>query len=278
MSGHGRAVARHYDLLDPWYRGLWGEHLHHGLWETREEPLETAVRRLAELAARHAGAGPAVRVLDLGCGYGGTSRLLAAEYGARVTGVTLSPVQYARAVASTSDGNPAFLLADWLPDGAGLPDAAFDAVVAIESFSHMADADRALAEIHRVLRPGGRLVVLDWLAGPRPRGLVRRALLGPIARDALVPGLRSAHATRSLLARAGFSVIEAEDLSRQVRPTWGTGLTRVGRRALTDPGTRAMLRDRAAPARSFVGAMARIAMGFRTGAFRYGLVTAERPA
>lgn len=275
-GAHERAVARHYDVLDPWYRELWGQDLHHGLWETGDEPLETAVRRLAELAARRAGAGPGVRVLDLGCGYGGTSRLLAAEYGARVKGVTVSPVQFAYAEARARDGNPAYVLGDWLTEAAGVPEGAFDAVVAIESLSHMTDGTRALSEVHRVLRPGGRLVVLDWLAGRLPRGVTRRGLLDPITRDALVPGLRSFDALRGLVGRAGFDVLDAEDLSSRVQRTWTAGLARVAWRTVTDSGTRALLRDSAAPARSFVAAMARIAIGYRTGAFRYGLLTAER--
>src|SRR5258708_36268948 len=45
------AVAAHYDNLDRYYRELWGEHVHHGLWRTGRETPETAVRQLIDLVA-----------------------------------------------------------------------------------------------------------------------------------------------------------------------------------------------------------------------------------
>ncbi|MDP9384651.1 MAG: methyltransferase type 11, partial [Actinomycetota bacterium] len=60
------AVGGHYDALDRWYREIWGEHVHHGLWEERRLAPEAAARRLAErvgdLAAIRAGEG--ARVAD----------------------------------------------------------------------------------------------------------------------------------------------------------------------------------------------------------------------
>ena len=96
-------VADHYDELDATYRDLWGEHVHHGLWLTGTETPETAVRQLVELVAEHARVGPGRRVCDVGCGYGATARMLQREYGARVSGITLSPAQYAHATAAGTD-------------------------------------------------------------------------------------------------------------------------------------------------------------------------------
>src|SRR3954468_19248407 len=72
------AVGTHYDALDRWYREIWGEHVHHGLWLQRRDPPDVAARRLADHVADLAGVGQGDRVADAGCGYGGTSRRLAA--------------------------------------------------------------------------------------------------------------------------------------------------------------------------------------------------------
>src|SRR5688500_13200612 len=107
-------VADHYDELDRVYREVWGEHVHHGLWRTgRESPTE-AVEALVELVAGEAGVRPACDAVDIGCGYGATARYLAAKYGARVTGLTITPAQYKFAVAATPGDNPRYLLRDWL--------------------------------------------------------------------------------------------------------------------------------------------------------------------
>ncbi|WP_218280060.1 class I SAM-dependent methyltransferase [Verrucomicrobium spinosum] len=161
-------VARHYDQLDGFYREIWGEHVHHGLWETGSESSYEAVRAMSHLVAIKAALVPGAEVCDLGCGYGGTSRLLADEYGARVTGLTVSPAQQRYAVDVTrTPGNPSYLVEDWMCNQR--PDAVFDALVAIESTEHMADKARVFSEVARVLKPGGRMVVCAWLAGEAPK-------------------------------------------------------------------------------------------------------------
>ena len=86
------AVARHYDELDPFYRELWGEHIHHGYWATGRESPGEAVRALVDLVAVRAGIRAGCDVCDVGCGYGGTARILASGYRANVVGYTLDVV------------------------------------------------------------------------------------------------------------------------------------------------------------------------------------------
>ena len=108
------------------------------------------------------------RVLDAGTGIGGTARLIAAERGARVTAVDLTP-EYCE-------------VATWLNDSVGLgdsievriadvtelpfDDASFDVVVSQHVQMNIADKHRLYAETRRVLAPGGRLALWDVTAGP----------------------------------------------------------------------------------------------------------------
>src|SRR5262249_31119668 len=85
-------IRWHYDLATPFYRLLWGRHIHHGLWDTTESP-SVAQQKLTETLAAAARIEGGERVVDLGCGMGGSSIFLAKHRGCRVTGVTLSPVQ-----------------------------------------------------------------------------------------------------------------------------------------------------------------------------------------
>src|SRR5262249_6171570 len=89
-----RAIRLHYDLATPFYRLLWGAHIHHGLWDADESPA-LAQRRLIEDLAAAAEIRPGSTVLDVGCGMGGSAMHLARHLGCRVTGLTLSPVQCA---------------------------------------------------------------------------------------------------------------------------------------------------------------------------------------
>ena len=277
-------VGHHYDELDPFYRTLWGEHLHHGLWTTgRESPAEAALALVDEVARRagigDAPAGP-VDVCDVGSGYGAVARRLA-DHGARVTGLTVSEAQYRHAVAATGadpEGGPAssprFFLRDWLEND--LPDASFDAVIAIESLSHMADPGRAVAEAWRVLRPGGRFVACAWLAAERPASWEVRWLLRPICDEGRLPGLPASSDYGRWMARAGFTDATLDDISHRVDRTWAVVARRVAR-AVLGPASWRYLLDGRNTERAFALSVLRLLVAFRTGAMRYGIVTGRKP-
>lgn len=269
----GPAVARHYDALDQVYRAVWGEHVHHGYWTDRGQSPEQAVRALVELVADAARIGPGTRVCDVGCGYGASARLLAGERGALVTGLTLSGAQ-ARYAHSRERPGVTVLQRDWLRNE--LPDACFDAVIAIESISHMPQRARVFAEAHRVLATGGRLVVLDWLAPQRPRHWQQRTLLEPICREGHLPSLDSLRGYGELCSCAGFSDVRGRDISRHVWRTWPIVLGRGVRRLGHDAELRRLLWDREHSEHGFVPMIARLMIGYATRGFRYGMLTARR--
>jgi len=174
-----QGVTRHYDSLDGIYRSVWGEHVHHGYWVTGRESPERAVEQLVEVVADAARVGEGTRVCDVGCGYGATSRALVSGRGARVPGLTVSGAQQRFAQARSPSGNPRILLGDWLAND--LSDEGFDAVIAIESISHMRDRARVFSECHRVLVPGPAGGAR--LAGARPTA----GLATPVAARAHLP-------------------------------------------------------------------------------------------
>jgi tocopherol O-methyltransferase len=60
-------VANHYNELDVFYRELWGEHLHHGLWITGQESSQVAVRHLVDVVAKEAQIKAGDHVIDIDC-------------------------------------------------------------------------------------------------------------------------------------------------------------------------------------------------------------------
>ena len=270
------AVAAHYDTLDPFYREIWGEHVHHGYWTTgRETPAEAAAA-LARLVADRLDLAPGQTVCDIGCGYGATAQLLAAAYDVSVTGVTLSAAQHAVAAGrSTARGALAFQLQDWLAND--FPPASFDRAFAIESTEHMGDKAACFAEAFRALRPGGRLVVCAWLTSDAPRPWHIRHLLEPICREGRLPSLGDAADYAALLGAAGFATEAVEDISAAVARTWSVCLRRALRKLATDGRYRRFVLDGGNTDRVFALTMFRLLLAYRTGAMRYAVLTVRKP-
>lgn len=162
------SVATSYDewTEDGILEYYWGEHIHLGHYGSppHQKDFLAAKADFVHEMVRWGGLdklSPNTTVLDVGCGIGGSSRILAKEYGFAVTGITISPGQVKRAQALTPEGVSAQFKVD---DAMALsfPDASFDVVWSIEAGPHMPDKAVFARELMRVLKPGGILVVADW--------------------------------------------------------------------------------------------------------------------
>jgi tocopherol O-methyltransferase len=269
-------VAAHYDELDPFYREIWGDHVHHGLWTTgRETPAEAAEALIEYLAGKLA-LRPGDHVCDIGCGYGATAEWLAQHHDVRVTGLTISEVQAQRA-AKRAAGSPLLtvLHQDWLENP--FQNGSFDYVISIESSEHMPDKQLFFDQAYRTLRPGGRIAVFAWLARRGARPWEERHLLEPICREGRLPGMGSEDDYREWATKAGFVAESFEDLSTRVRRTWAICARRVVGKLLTHARYRRYLLDARAKNRIFALSLLRIWLAYAIGSMQYELLIARKP-
>lgn len=268
-------VADHYNELDRYYRDIWGEHVHHGLWLSGRESPEAAVEQLIEAVVRPLGIGSGDRLCDVGCGYGATARYVAGKYRAVVTGVTISQAQYeyARSV-SPDEENPQYLLRNW--ESNGFANESFDGIISIECLSHVHNKARFFEEIHRVLCPGKRAVATVWLASEDATPRQNRRLLEPICREGCLPGMGTRSEYEGLMDRVGLRLVEFQDLSRRVSRTWGICARRACGRLLTSLEPWRFLLSPRSRNRVFLLTVWRIMSAYRSGAMRYGLFVMEK--
>jgi tocopherol O-methyltransferase len=263
------AVADHYDELDPIYRALWGEHVHHGLWTTGNESPQVAVEALSDRVADLIDPAPGARLVDIGCGYGATARRIARTRSTEITGLTLSAVQAAQAPAQPG---VTLLVRDWLDNG--LATGTFDHGYAIESSEHMVDKPRFFAEAARVLKPGGRLVVCAWLAETDASPWRVRHLLEPICHEGRLPSMGTREDYEGWARDAGLLPVGYRDVSRQVARTWTVCMRRFARAVLTDRDTRKLALN--ARNRLFALSLPRLILAYRCGAVRYAIFTWQK--
>jgi tocopherol O-methyltransferase len=213
-------VRDHYDRLSPVYRSLWGEHIHHGYWIQGHETKELAQEQLVDLLANTAGIQPEDRVLDIGCGIGGTAVHLTEKYGVNVIGLTLSPVQAAMAAEfAAKRGVPgcSFVVMD--AEEMGIR-AKFDVIWSIEALSHMPGRIRVIHEAIALLKPGGTIALIDWFKGSNPKGKSESVYLEAVETSMLVPELATMTAYAECLTARGCRVTAVEDLTGSVSKTW----------------------------------------------------------
>ena len=160
-------VASAYDswTQDKLLERLWGEHIHLGFYPPNKniDFREAKVQFVHELVS-WSGLDKlprGSRVLDVGCGIGGSSRILANYYGFNVTGITISPAQVKRAKELTPyECKCNFKVMDALD--LKFEEGIFDGVWSVEAGAHMNNKTKFADQMLRTLRPGGYLALADW--------------------------------------------------------------------------------------------------------------------
>ena len=139
------------------------------------------------------------------------------------------------------------------------------------------DKERFFADAARVLKPGGRVVIAEYLRAARPLDARNETLLTRWLSGWAIPDLLTADEMRAGLADAGFDDIEIRDLTAEVRPSlrrlhrYAAILRRVDRAAAGDPRTRPRA-DRQQHRRTQP-----MAAALQRGAWTYGVITARKP-
>jgi tocopherol O-methyltransferase len=221
-------IKAFYDASSGLWEQIWGEHMHHGYYgadgkqpkERRQAQIDLIEELLTWANVRHA-----EHILDVGCGIGGSTLYLADKFNAQATGITLSPVQAARArERAVSYGSPSaaqFLVADALH--MPFADSSFDFVWSLESGEHMPDKAQFLRECYRVLKPGGTFLFVTWCHRPtaeQPLTAKELQHLADIYRVYCLPYVLSLPEYEAIARTLSFQSIRTADWSTAVAPFW----------------------------------------------------------
>ena len=211
------AIAHHYDVSNDFYRMVLGPSMTYscGVWPSDDSTLETAQSSKYELVSRKLGLEPGMRLLDVGCGWGGMVMHAARHHGVRAVGITLSHEQADWARRAVLDAGLDGQIEIRVQDYRDLNDGPFDAISSIGMFEHVGAArlDEYFASLFKLVRPGGRLLNHGISRPAQPHGRARFAHRSFIDRYVFPDGeLHEVGSVVSRIQHAGFEARHVEGL------------------------------------------------------------------
>lgn len=275
MPTLNQRIADFYDTSTQLWLDVWGEHMHHGYYTDQSKSHAQAQIDLIERLLDFGGVSRADQILDIGCGVGGSARYLARKYDAQVLGVTLSPVQAARAAdynkAAGLEHRVHIKVQDMMTVEA---EATYDLIWSMESAEHIADKPELLANIYRWLKPGGRFVMATWCTRDTPPALTgsEQRLLQRIYDLYHLPPMVSVDSLQRMAHRAGLEQVTTDEWSQAVAPFWKA----VIQSALKWSSVRGLLKA-GWPTIKGAWAMRYMTKGFKQGVLKFGVMSGRKP-
>ena len=224
-ADHVRKLISYFEDAHKDYRRWWMTStalaMHFGFYDSETSNHAEALINMNRVLATRAELHSSDRVLDAGCGVGGSAIWLVRELGVWVVGINVVPGDIDRARRYARRRKVADRVTFELQDmtRTAFPDASFDVVWAIESVCHVPDKREFLAEARRLLRPGGRLVVAEAYRRQRPFAPADEWLLHDWLSSWAVPDLVTPDEFISAAEQNGFARVQFEDVSAHVRPS-----------------------------------------------------------
>jgi cyclopropane fatty-acyl-phospholipid synthase-like methyltransferase len=225
LTAHHRRVIDYFTQTRNDYRWLWGTRrhlgLHCGFHDDQHRRHDDAVMHMNRVLASLAGIERHERVLDAGCGIGGSAIWLAKHIGCEVVGVNIHAGQVAEAQQLAHlygvNHEVRFYLADF--SSTQLPEDSFDVVWAIESVCYAEDKQGFFREAYRLLRPGGRLVIADAFLACESLSDDGREIVDRWRQGWVIPNVVGKTCFRDWLEETGFHNVRFVDITAQVAPS-----------------------------------------------------------
>lgn len=211
--------ARYYDENYEDYVRYSGEHFHRGLWHENTKTHEESLINTTKKAIEHLMIRQGDRVLDAGCGTGGSCRFIARHFDCEVYGITLSDELYNAAIQKNRQleqkNLPRILIMDFVRTG--FKKESFTKIYSIESMVHAESKESYIKEVYRILKKGGRIVIIDYFLLKKKISLNDKKIYKEWCKGWCLPSVLPYEKFYNVLKKEKFASIHFEDLSPLVQ-------------------------------------------------------------
>ncbi|OGG07711.1 hypothetical protein A2872_02000 [Candidatus Gottesmanbacteria bacterium RIFCSPHIGHO2_01_FULL_42_12] len=219
-----KTVQNYYDYTMPYYRLFWhgkSRAVHYGIWDKYTKNLQEALLNTNRILVDLLKIKPGNKVLDAGCGVGGSSIWIAKNIKAHVTGITISNNQLRKAKSLAQKNQVSDLTDFFLMDytKTSFPDKTFDVVFGIESVCHANPKIDFLKEAYRILKPGGKFAVVDGYLNRDPKNPKEQEWLADFYEGMALQSLDKVPDFIESAKIAGFKKVKFIDKSQEIMPS-----------------------------------------------------------
>ncbi|KKD37493.1 MAG: methyltransferase domain-containing protein [Limnoraphis robusta] len=234
---------RYFDSLvekfkqEPDLETAFGQHIHWGFWQYPQQAtgelkdFGQAANNLSKLVLELAQIPESASILDAGCGFGGTINLLNQTYShLKLFGLNIDQVQVEKAkeIIQPKNGNSVEFIHG---DACQFPDFSqkFDIIIALECIFAFPSRERFFDQAHHFLKPGGQLIIVDFLISPKillfwsffETQILSRMITNTYgSKDTEVVQFIGLESYKKIAQKTGFNLVEKLDITGNVQPTY----------------------------------------------------------
>jgi tocopherol O-methyltransferase len=268
-------IANFWNKVSEGWLKIWGPHIHHGYYENTLEssPLE-AQERLIDKLATELEIQPNSKILDVGCGMGGSSCYLAEHYDATVSGISISTKQIVMAkefAAKQKLKKVSFSIEDALSLNSFAHDS-FDYIWSLESCEQFVDKRLFLERAFTKLAPGGKLMLATWCSSQEEFTNIQAKQYRRLCRAFDLPYMPTKNHYEHLFYQQGFNLIKKLDWTDNVKPSW-----EIGDKLVTAHSFLNLIRMGGLRGLRFAKQLKLMRAAFKEGRVEYGVFVAVKP-
>ncbi len=217
-------IAQYYDQTLNHYQNWWRLNnnlaVHYGIWDKNTKGFQDALSNTNKILMEIANIKEGERILDAGCGVGGSAFYLARNRNASVKGITLSEKQLAYAEKKCKElkleSQVSFSIQDYT--NTSFDNDSFDVIWAIESITSATDKQAFATEALRLLKPGGRLIIADYFKS-NDNQVDNHSLLEKWRKLWSMAPFLTINNYQKIFTENGFQRVLNKDFTNQITPT-----------------------------------------------------------